>query len=84
MRPDDARQRLFELINAERVKAGLDALTFDPELAAVARKHSEDMRANDFVSHVSPTTGTSEERLLEAGIITDRACGERRQGLCSG
>ncbi len=73
VRPHDARQRLFELINAERVKAGLDALTFDPELAAVALKHSEDMRANDFVSHVSPTTGTSEERLLEAGIITDRA-----------
>ncbi|MGB8958971.1 MAG: CAP domain-containing protein [Candidatus Aminicenantales bacterium] len=73
VRPDDARQRLFELINAERVKAGLDALTFDPELAAVALKHSEDMRTNDFVSHVSPTTGTSEERLLEAGIITDRA-----------
>ena len=72
-RPDDAQQRLFELINAERVKAGLDALTFDPELAAVALKHSEDMRTNGFVSHVSPTTGTSEERLLEAGIITDRA-----------
>ncbi len=73
VRPDDARQRLFELINAERVKAGLAALTFDPALAAVALKHSEDMRANDFVSHVSPTAGTSEERLLEAGIITDRA-----------
>jgi len=71
--PDDARQRLFELINAERARAGLAALTFDPELAAVALKHSEDMRANDFVSHVSPTTGTSEERLLAAGIITDRA-----------
>jgi uncharacterized protein YkwD len=73
VRPDDARQRLFELINAERVKAGLDALTFDPELAAVALKHSEDMRANDFVAHVSPTSGTSEERLLKAGIVTDRA-----------
>lgn len=71
--PDDARQRLFELLNAERVKTGLAALTFDPELAAVALKHSEDMRANDFVAHVSPASGTSEERLLRAGIITDRA-----------
>ncbi len=71
--PDDAQQRLFELVNAERVKAGLGALTFDPGLSAVALKHSEDMRANDFVAHVSPTAGTSEERLLEAGIITDRA-----------
>ena len=73
VRPDDAQRRLFELVNAERVKAGLDALTFDPGLSAVALKHSEDMRANDFVAHVSPTAGTSEERLLEAGIITDRA-----------
>ncbi len=68
-----AQARLFELINTDRVKAGLAPLALDPELAAVALKHSEDMSANGFVSHVSPTTGTSEERLLRAGVITDRA-----------
>ena len=73
LRPDEARKRLFELINAERAKAGLAALTFDPELAAVALRHSEDMRANDFVSHVSPTAGSTEDRLLRAGIVTGLA-----------
>ncbi len=73
VRPDEAQQRLFELINRERSKAGLDALTLDPELGKVALGHSEDMRANDFVAHVSPTTGSVEQRLLRAGIVTDLA-----------
>lgn len=73
VRPDQAQQRLFELLNAERAKAGLDALILDPELGEVALGHSEDMRANNFVAHVSPTTGSSEERLLRAGIVTDLA-----------
>ncbi len=71
--PDEAQQRLLELINADRSGASLDVLAFDPELAAVALRHSEDMQANDFVGHVSPTTGGSEERLLGAGIATDLA-----------
>jgi len=71
--PDEAQQRLLELINADRSKAGLDALAFDPELADVALKHSEDMHANDFVGHISPAMGGSEERLLRAGVATGLA-----------
>jgi len=71
--PEEVRERLFELINADRAESGLDRLIFDPELAAVALRHSEDMRDNDFVAHVSPATGTTEERLLSAGIMTHLA-----------
>jgi len=71
--PDEAEQRLLELINADRSRAGLDGLVFDPDLADVALKHSEDMQANDFVGHVSPATGGSEDRLLRAGIATGLA-----------
>jgi len=71
--PEEVREHLFELINADRVESGLDLLTFDPELAAVALAHSEDMRDNDFVAHVSPATGTTEDRLLRAGIMTHLA-----------
>ncbi len=71
--PEEVRDRLFELINADRVESGLGLLTFDPELAAVALRHSEDMRDNDFVAHISPATGTTEERLLRAGIMTHLA-----------
>ncbi len=52
-RPDDARQRLFELINAERAKARLDALTLDAELGDVAARHSEDMRTRTTLSATS-------------------------------
>jgi uncharacterized protein YkwD len=73
VKPDQAQSRMFELINRERVKAGLEALVFDPELSEAARGHSEDMRKEGFVGHVSPTSGSAEERLLRAGIVTDLA-----------
>ena len=73
VKPDQAQARLFELINEERAKAGRDALVFDPGLSETARGHSEDMRKAEFVGHVSPTSGSSEERLLRAGIVTDLA-----------
>lgn len=73
MAPTEAQNRFFELINEERARAGLAALTFDPELSAAALDHSEDMRKNNFVGHVSPTAGGPEKRLLEAGIVTDLA-----------
>jgi uncharacterized protein YkwD len=72
-RPDEARERLFDLITAERSRARLDPLVLDPELDEVAARHSQDMSANGFVGHVSPTTGTAEQRLLRAGIVTDLA-----------
>jgi uncharacterized protein YkwD len=72
-RPSEAQSRLFELINQERARAGLAALMFDPELSEAALRHSEDMRKNGFVGHVSPTSGSPEQRLLAAGIVTDMA-----------
>lgn len=71
--PSEAQSRLFELINEERSRAGLGALAIDPELGDVALRHSEDMRKNNFVAHISPTSGSAEERLLKAGIVTDVA-----------
>jgi uncharacterized protein YkwD len=35
--------RMLELLNKERLAKGLKALASDPELTAVARKHSADM-----------------------------------------
>jgi len=71
--PYEAQARLFELINEERARAGLDALKLDPELCRAALSHSGDMRRNDFVGHVSPTSGETAERLLKAGIVADLA-----------
>lgn len=67
---DEAAQRLLELANAERARAGLAALQFDAELARVAGSHVSDMLEHHFVGHTSPTTGSPSQRVERAGIRT--------------
>lgn len=45
---------MFELVNKERVKAGLFTLIFDSTLTEVAREHSKDMFLRGYFSHFSP------------------------------
>ena len=52
-----AEQLLVQLVNAERAKAGLAALTNDGQLADTARAHSAEMRDRKYFSHKSPTPG---------------------------
>ena len=70
---NEVRDALFRLANAERAKAGLAPLSRDAYLDEVASRHSGDMRDNGFVAHVSPSTGSTEERLARAGIATGLA-----------
>jgi uncharacterized protein YkwD len=60
--------RMLALLNGARVRAGLAPLAADPELEAVARGHSEDMARSHFIGHVSPTTGSPEDRIRRAGV----------------
>jgi uncharacterized protein YkwD len=64
----DAEQRLLELVNRDRAQAGLEPLLPDESAAAVARAHSEDMARHGFFGHVSPTTGSTDDRLRAAGL----------------
>lgn len=66
----DAEKIIFQLLNEDRRRAGLPDLAWDDRAAAVARKHSEDMRDNGFVAHVSPTTGSASDRAKVGGIVT--------------
>lgn len=61
-------ERMFQLVNQERMVAGLSPLEWDPELVPVARAHSTDMFENGYFSHASPTTGSPFDRLDAAGI----------------
>jgi len=70
---DRAEDRLFELINGERAKAGVAPLILDAALSRIALAHSEDMHAHGFVAHVSPATGSAEDRLHAAGVETSLA-----------
>jgi uncharacterized protein YkwD len=58
----------FDFLNAEREARGLSILAWDDRAATVAKAHSEDMLANNFVGHVSPRTGDAAARFESAGI----------------
>jgi uncharacterized protein YkwD len=63
----EAEARMLVLLNAARARAGLRPVAADGELRAVALGHAQDMARAHFVGHVSPTTGTPEDRLKRAG-----------------
>ena len=66
---------MLELVNAERVGAGLEPLAPDPALTEVARRHSADMFARGYFSHATPEGRSPFDRIREAGI-TFRTAGE--------
>jgi uncharacterized protein YkwD len=66
--PADAEQELLALINHDRLAAGLPELVWDNRLGAIARAHSRDMQANNFIAHISPTTGDASARVKKAGL----------------
>jgi uncharacterized protein YkwD len=69
---DEAERQLFALINEARATAALPAVAADPDLARVARAHSRDMLNNEYIAHISPTTGSPADRVAKAGIAVTR------------
>lgn len=67
-RLSDQEQRMVELVNSERTKNGLPALTIDLEVARVARVKSQDMVDNNYFSHNSPTYGSPFDMMKSFGI----------------
>ncbi|CEP66152.1 CAP domain [Moorella glycerini] len=68
-------QKVVDLVNAERAKAGLKPLAVDLQLAKVARLKAEDMRDNNYFGHDSPVYGSFFAMLRKFGI-TYRTAGE--------
>ncbi|HEY2107401.1 MAG TPA: CAP domain-containing protein [Candidatus Binataceae bacterium] len=60
--------QILELVNRERARAGVAALTLSGRLAVVARGHSYDMALRHYFSHVSPDGITPEQRIRGSGI----------------
>lgn len=63
-----AEQQMFELLNQERVNAGVKPLTWDDRLVSIARQHSMEMFQLKYFAHQSPATGSPFDRLKAAGI----------------
>jgi len=60
--------RMLELVNRERIDAGLKPFAPDPELTEVARRHSADMFARGYFAHVTPEGRDPFERMREAKV----------------
>ena len=58
---------VHQLVNFERQRNFLTALSQDAELAEIARAHSRDMALNDFFEHENPAGQTAADRGNAAG-----------------
>lgn len=61
-------QKVVELVNVERQKAGLSSLSLDAAVSNVARIKSKDMADNNYFAHQSPTYGSAGDMLNKFGI----------------
>ena len=60
-------QKVWNLLNQDRGKNGLPALTLDPELSRIARIKSQDMNDRGYFAHESPTYGNAAAMLRTFG-----------------
>lgn len=60
-------QSALNLLNSDRARYGLPALTHDPALSRIARIKSQDMRDNGYFAHTSPTYGDVRSMLTQFG-----------------
>ena len=60
-------QKLLNLLNQDRAAHGLPALALDSELSRIARIKSNDMHANHYFAHTSPTYGNAAAMLSHFG-----------------
>lgn len=71
----DYEQQVVTLVNAERAKYGLAALTLDETLCGCARVKSQDMHDQGYFSHTSPTYGSPFDMMRAFGV-SYRTAGE--------
>lgn len=71
----DYEQQVVTLVNAERAKYGLAALTLDETLCGYARVKSQDMHDQGYFSHTSPTYGSPFDMMRAFGV-SYRTAGE--------
>ena len=62
-------EAMLKLLNKERTKRGLHALTTNKPARAVARKYSADMFARGYFSHINPEGKTPFDRMRAGKVI---------------
>jgi hypothetical protein len=66
--PTRDEQKLFELVNQEREKAGLPQLQWDNHLAESARGHAQQLSEHERLSHQYPGEPEMGERIAATGL----------------
>jgi uncharacterized protein YkwD len=64
---DAATQRMLQLVNAERGRAGCAPVTMNERLTRAAQVHTGDMAGHDFVGHQGTDGTWPHERVLREG-----------------
>ena len=77
--PSELEKELLTLINKQRAAYGLSNLSFDTALQKTARAKAEDLVANNYFAHNSPTYGTPFE-MMKAFGVTYKTAGENIAG----
>ena len=60
--------QMLELVNQERIGAGLKPVEADPEMTEVARRHSADMFARGYFSHYTPEGKDPFDRMRDMNV----------------
>lgn len=61
-------RQAFDLANAVRARAGLELLEWNDQIAATARKHSQDMVIRNYFSHQNPDGKSPFDRMKADGL----------------
>ncbi|MBL4845998.1 MAG: PKD domain-containing protein [Planctomycetes bacterium] len=69
-------QQVLDLVNQERVTAGVAPVLFDAEAERAAKVHVEDMLARNYFDHVTPEGWTPGDRLQMTGASGYQTSGE--------
>ena len=61
-------QLMVNMINQERAAAGVSPVTLDLRLASVGRAKANDLKANNYFDHTSPTYGSPWAMMQQVGL----------------
>jgi uncharacterized protein YkwD len=68
--------QVLGLINEQRANYGLQPLTFQPQLAAAALVHSQDMACNNFIDHIGSDGSNWNNRVAAQGYANSSSAHE--------
>ena len=72
-------QLMVDMINQERIAAGVNPIKLDLRLASVGRAKANDLKANNYFDHTSPTYGSPWAMMQQVGLTVQWA-GENISG----